>query len=385
MLSPQVGTTQQTEILVIGAGAMGLAIAIALAQQGAQVTILSRDFRQAALHAAAGMLAPQAETLPLGSLRTLCLTSRASYSAWVAQLEQLTGRESGYWPCGILSPAYAADLDTPHSTPPEPGSFASQWLDRPTLQTQQPGLNPNLVGGWWYPQDGQVDNRVLADLLWFAAQKLGINVIEGVEVTGFYRTDAKITSLDSLATGQRIQGVATQQGDWQAERYVLATGAWGHDLLPIPVFPRKGQMFAVQGDPERHLRQVLFSSQVYLVPRRDGKILVGATVEDVGFTPHNTPGGLQQLLQAAIQLYPPIANLPILETWWGFRPATPDLAPLLGQGPAQNLFLATGHYRNGILLAPITAQLLAEQMLHGVTSPLLAAFSWQRFLPTAVA
>jgi glycine oxidase ThiO len=360
--------SQNPDGLVIGGGAIGLSVAIALAQRGLQVTLLSRDFGQAALQAAAGMLAPQAEGLPAGALQSLCLTSRELYPDWIAKLEQLTGRESGYWPCGILAPTLGGDPGMPHPTPTAPSAYDSQWLSAEAIHRHQPGLSPEVGGGWWYPQDAQVDNRALAKVLRVAVQELGINLQEDVTVTHIQRSGGQVTQVESSS------------GVWQAGAYVLATGAWTEELATLPVFPRKGQMLAVQGSPEQALalRQVLFGQRVYLVPRRDGRIIIGATSEDVGFAAHNTAAGIQALLQAAIELYPPIRDLPLLECWWGFRPTLPDQLPVLGRGAEQNLFLATGHYRNGILLAPITAKLIADLIVTGKSDPLLAAFSWQR-------
>ena len=178
----------------------------------------------------------------------------------------------------------------------------------------------------------------------------------------------------------------TSAGDKQAAHYVLAAGAWSGELLPVPVVPRKGQMLAVRVpsgyEKKQPLSRVLYGEKVYIVPRRDGRIVVGATVEDVGFTPHNTPAGIAQILNAAIALYPPLQTFPIEEQWWGFRPATPDELPILGPGPCENLTLATGHYRNGVLLAPVTAKLIAahiQPVEQGNADPLLNAFSYRRF------
>ncbi|MEM9090148.1 MAG: FAD-dependent oxidoreductase, partial [Cyanobacteria bacterium P01_F01_bin.53] len=179
-----------------------------------------------------------------------------------------------------------------------------------------------------------------------------------------------------------VIGLRTSAGEKQASHYILATGAWSAELLPIPVTPRKGQMLSLRVPPgygqTQPLQRVLFGEKVYIVPRRDGRIVIGATVEDVGFTPHNTPAGIAQILNAAIELYPTLQNFVMEECWWGFRPATPDELPILGAGPCDNLTLATGHYRNGILLAPITAKLIANHV-RGKTDPLLSAFSYERF------
>jgi glycine/D-amino acid oxidase-like deaminating enzyme len=180
-----------------------------------------------------------------------------------------------------------------------------------------------------------------------------------------------------------VTQLQTNQGIWQAEHYILATGAWSQDLLPVPVFPRKGQMLSVQvplnAEQPLPLQQVLFGEEIYIVPRRDGRIVIGATSENVGFTGGNTPLGLHTLLSAAIRLYPALKQFPIQEFWWGFRPTTPDELPILGASPYSNLTLAIGHYRNGILLAPATGKAIAEFVLTNTSDGLLESFRWSRF------
>ncbi|HEY9908738.1 MAG TPA: glycine oxidase ThiO [Thermosynechococcaceae cyanobacterium] len=355
-----------TDVLIVGGGIIGLAIALELRLQGASVTVLSRRFAEAATQAAAGMLAPQAEQIPPGPMLELCLRSRNLYPDWTRKLEELTGLETGYWDCGILAPVFSAEVSTEDGT--EEQVSADSWLDRASLHARYPGLSPEVVGGRWYPQDGQVDNRLLTKALLMALRDLGGKVCEGVTVDRF------------LMQGDRTIAVQTADGELQAGHYVLATGAWSQALLPVSIVPRKGQMLAVQTPIDRPhpLQTVLFGSEVYLVPRRDGRILIGATSENVGFTSGNTPAGIQALLTQAVRLYPSLQDFPIQELWWGFRPATPDEQPILGASPYENLTLATGHYRNGILLTPITAKLIADRILKSA-DPLLEPFHWSRF------
>lgn len=357
-----------SDVLIIGGGVIGLAIAVELKLRGAAVTVLSRDFHAAASHAAAGMLAPQAEEIPASPMLDLCLRSRLLYLEWTRKLEELSGEPTGYWPCGILAPVYET----------KGRQRVAEWLDQDAINLYQPGLSSDVVGGWWYPEDAQVDNRALVRALWTAAELLGVDVQDGITVEGIQHQ-------------RSVVSVQTSAGVYRASHYVLATGAWSNELLPIPVNPKKGQMLAVRvpdaNSNDLPLQQVLYGPDIYIVPRResrsktlrDRRIVIGATSESVGFTPHNTPAGIHALLERAIRLYPQLQHYPIQEFWWGFRPATPDENPILGSSPCQNLTLATGHYRNGILLAPITATLIADLILEQKSDPLLKHFNYSRF------
>ena len=373
------------EVLVVGGGVIGLAIALELKLRGAQVTVLSRDVQQAATQAAAGMLAPSAEDLA-GDMFQLCHCSRALYADWIRKLEDISGSSTGYWACGILAPEYAG-AQSEHKKHDErqragreqqspiaaqfPSRSLTPWLSQSAIHLAQPGLGSEVMGGWWYPEDGQVDNRALAKALRTAAETLGVELRDGVTVTGIEQQGGQVTAVQTTA------------GEWRSPHYVLATGAWSQALLPVPVQPRKGQMLSLSPLPGQaldcSLQRILYGQDVYIVPRRDGRIVVGATNEAVGFTPYNTPVAIAKLLTAAIRLYPALQHLPIEEFWWGFRPATPDELPILGRSMCSNLTLATGHYRNGILLAPITAKLIADWVLNQQSDPLLDAFAWERF------
>lgn len=365
------------DILVVGGGIMGLAIALELRQQGASVAVLSRDFAAAASHAAAGMLAPRAEGIPPGPMLDLCLASLERYPDWVAKLESLTGQSVGYWPSGILAPRFQAPDLSDFPAQQSQGNQASQetvqgqWLTAEALAHYQPGLGAGVKGAFWYPEDGQVNNQALVKTLRSAVVDLGVTIHEGVGATALRQSQG------------RIERVCTRQaGDFQADHIVLAAGAWSYELLPVPVFPKKGEMASLRVPPSlgtvQPLQRVLFGENIYIVPRQDGRIVLGATSQEVGFAPGNTAAGVNQLLANAIALLPWLADCTLEQTWWGYRPATPDEMPLLGPGPAANLTLATGHYRNGILLAPITAHLISES-LAGRTPNLLPPFSHQRF------
>jgi glycine oxidase len=362
--------SKPAEIIVIGGGIIGLSIALELHWRGLTVKVLTRNNAEAAAHAAAGMLAPQAEEIPPSALLDLCLWSRSLYPEWTAKLTHLTGQDTGYWACGILAPRYQ-----PHNS--------TDWQSIEQLQTHLPRaqLGTEVRGGFWFPQDGQVNNRSLYRALQAASHSAGIEVSTGIEIQSWEHSS------------QQVDRLHTNQGVVTASHYILATGSWTGELLSIPVVPRKGQLLALQV-PDRHnlpLETVLFGDEIYIVPRQDGRIVIGATSEDVGFLPGNTSDGVQSLLTKAIRLCPQLAHYPQQEQWWGFRPATPDDQPILGASPYANLTLATGHYRNGILLAPATAQLIANAVVTPSNRMTAAAdhyhhqlinhFSYQRFAP----
>jgi thiazole synthase len=358
------------DVLIIGGGVIGLAIAVELKLRKASVTVLSRNFSAAATHAAAGMLAPGAEKIPQGAMHDLCRRSLFLYPDWTHKLEEFTGLNTGFWSCGTLTPVYEQKGERNCSFPSSSSSSVAYWLDRENVHHHQPGLAPEVSGGWWYPEDAQVDNRALAQALLATAGCLGVELKEGITVEGIVQQQ------------QQVVGVQTNAGQICAEHYVLATGAWSNELLPLPVHPVKGEMLSVRVPeylPELPLSRILYGQDVYIVPRRDRQIIIGATSEDVGFTPHNTPLGIQTLLQRAIKLYPQLQHYPIQEMWWGFRPGTPDELPILGTSFCKNLTFATGHYRNGILLAPITAKLIAELVCEQKSDSLLTEFNYSRF------
>ncbi|WP_287129921.1 glycine oxidase ThiO [Candidatus Cyanaurora vandensis] len=340
------------DVLILGGGVIGLSLAIELKLRGCAVQVLDTARTGMATRAAAGMLAPEAEGLAPGPLRTLALQSRELWPAWSEKLAYLSQQaEIGYWPSGILSPR-----------PVRPQGIDG-W-NRAQVEQILPQLDPQFTGAAWFPRDAQVDPRRLLTVLMLVCGQLGVP-IHPVQVEQLIIQDGQIHALK------------TDQGNWSADQYVLCTGSWAAALLGLPIFPLKGQMMALQM-PRHRLSVVVFGPGIYLVPRREGKLIVGATEEDVGFTPETTPIGLQSLRTRLGQLLPEALDWPILETWYGYRPTTPDHSPILGLGPYPNLQLALGHHRNGILLSPQTARLLADSLTRRPT-PQLEPFSYQRF------
>ena len=371
-------------VLILGGGLMGLAIAHQLARRGSTVLVVSRRRSEAAGFVAAGMLAPHAEGLS-GDLLALGQASLKRIPAWVAQIEADSGLSCGLRPCGIVVPfASAAERDA------YPTAAWGEALDRAGLEREVPGIGPAWQAGLLFTQDGQIDNRRrLMRALERACAGLGVQFQEGAEVLELERDGGALTAVRLRTAEGEVQRLP-------ARRAVLACGAWSAQLLPqLPVFPVKGQMLSLQG-PLRALERVIFGPGTYLVPRQDGLLVVGATSEpQAGFGEGLTPDGQRQLQDGIAALLPAASTWPPMERWWGFRPCTPDEGPLLGSSPIPGLWLATGHHRNGVLLAAITAELLAAAVLgeeaqrecagttrHGepcLEMPWLEAFRWDRF------
>jgi glycine oxidase len=371
-------------VLILGGGLMGLAIAHQLARRGSTVLVVSRRRSEAAGFVAAGMLAPHAEGLS-GDLLALGQASLKRIPAWVAQIEADSGLSCGLRPCGIVVPfASAAERDA------YPTAAWGEALDRAGLEREVPGIGPAWQAGLLFTQDGQIDNRRrLMRALERACAGLGVQFQEGAEVLELERAGGALTAVRLRTAEGEVQRLP-------ARRAVLACGAWSAQLLPqLPVFPVKGQMLSLQG-PLRALERVIFGPGTYLVPRQDGLLVVGATSEpQAGFGEGLTPDGQRQLQDGIAALLPAASAWPPMERWWGFRPCTPDEGPLLGSSPIPGLWLATGHHRNGVLLAAITAELLAAAVLgeeaqrecagttrHGepcLEMPWLEAFRWDRF------
>jgi glycine oxidase len=341
-------------VLILGGGLMGLTIAHGLARRGEAVVVLSRRRPEAAGFVAAGMLAPHAEGLS-GPLLALGQASQALIPRWVDQIEADSGLPCGLRLTGIVVPfANSAEREAFPTAP------FGESLERAALEREVPGIGPDWRTGLLFSQDGQIDNRrCLMRALEAACVRRGVAFEEGSEV---------LELLTSAGSGNDLEGVRVRRSDGEVSRLpcrraVLACGAWTARLLPqLPVRPVKGQMLSLQG-PRGALGRVLFGPGTYLVPREDGLVVVGATSEpEAGFSGGLTPAGQRQLERGVAALLPEARAWPPMERWWGFRPCAPDAGPLLGAGPMPGLWLATGHHRNGVLLAAITAEILVQAL-----------------------
>jgi len=324
------------------------------------------------------MLAAGVETEP-GELALLKLNrlSQQHWPAFAAEVEKASGQEIGYRDDGTLVIALTRDderqLRFIHDYHTKAGIEVS-WLRGGEARDKEPYLNPRIPAAVWSPNDHQVDNRKLTAALATAAEATGARLHPNTPVDGI------------VVEEDRARGVTLDGEERDADVIVLAAGAWSRTIDGLepaaqpPVRPIKGQMLALQMDPDAPLlRHVLWAPGIYMVPRADGRLLIGATVEEKGFDDAITAGGLYALLDAAWRAVPGIEELPIVETWVGFRPGSRDDAPILGPGPVDNLIYATGHHRNGILLAPLTADLISRFILSGDMDPALEAFQLARF------
>jgi glycine oxidase len=368
-------------VLIIGAGVVGLGIAWRLAQRGAAVILFDRAAAgSGASHAAAGMLAVCAEAEPgEENLIALGRRSQALWPDFAAELEKLTGQSVDLRREGTLVVALTADDQARiqhHLEFQRSLGLPVEWISAREARRREPHL-ASLAGAVWSPEDGQVDNRKLVAALKLACAGAGVDVQENQPVRRI------------LVTNGRALGVELADGTkHNADIVVLAAGAWSRGIeglpppLRPPVRPVKGQMIALQMDPAAPLvTHVVWGPNVYMAPRLDGRLIVGATVEEKGFDTTITAGAVLALLQAAWRVFPAIEELPIAEIWAGHRPGSRDDAPILGQGPVEGLIYATGHHRNGILLVPITADAVSRVVLDGAVEPVIAPFGIDRFGP----
>jgi glycine oxidase len=367
-------------VAIIGAGVIGLGIAWRLAARGAAVMVFDKGAAGAgASHAAAGMLAACAEAEPgEDALVTLGRESQARWPAFAAELEQASGVDVGLRSEGTLVLALTADdqarLNHQLVFQQQLG-LPLQWISAAETRRREPHLAGKLAGAVFSPEDTQVDNRKLSAGLRIAAESAGAAIHE----------HRPVSAISSHAG--RVDGVVLADGTkTAADVVVLAAGAWSRSIAGVPadlrppVRPIKGQMLALRMDAAAPLlNHVVWAPGAYLVPRRDGRLIIGATVEEKGYDTALTAGGLLTLLEAAWRAVPAVEELPIDEMWVGHRPGSRDDAPILGAGPLEGLIYATGHHRNGILLTPITADAIARLVLDGAAEAVIRPFGIERF------
>jgi glycine oxidase len=358
---------------------IGLGIDWRLAQAGCSVTVYDRGMAgRGASWAAAGMLAAAVETEPGEEpLLPLALESQRLWPDFASELEAASGVSVEYRGEGTMVVALNRDdaAALRHSFDFQKGlGLDLHWLTAAQAREREPHLKPGIAAAVWSPRDHQVENRLLGRALAAAARRAGVELIEDCPVR------------EITVRGGRACGVVTERGADAADFVVLAAGAWSREIGGIPpahrppVRPIKGQMMALQMDSAAPLlRHVLWLPRGYLVPRLDGRLVIGATVEERGFDERLTAGGLLALLDGAWRAVPTIEELPVAETWVGFRPGSRDDAPMLGPCGLDRLVIATGHHRNGILLTPVSAAVVSAYILTGMLPETARPFSPERF------
>jgi glycine oxidase len=360
----------EADVVVVGAGVQGCAVALRLAQAGRRVVVLERSIPGAeASSAAGGILSPGVEALEPGPFYALCAESLARYREFADDLQRLSGLWVGYRQGGTLEVALddeVARVLAGRAAKLEKGGIPVEVLDDQAARRLEPALSERTRGALFFPAEASVDPRLLGRALYIAAARSGARFVGG---------QVRRIALE----GGRAAGVDHESGRIAAGAVVLAAGSWslqveGHGLPPGAVRPVRGQMAVLDTRPPL-LSRVVFSEKGYVVPRADGRLLCGSTMEEVGFERAVTAGGLRHVLDLACEIAPALSAAPFVECWSNFRPATPDGNPLLGAGAVPGLFYATGHYRNGILLLPITADAVSALVL-GASPPVdLAPFS----------
>jgi glycine oxidase len=367
------------DVVVIGGGVIGLAVARALCLRGVQQVALIERARLGAeaSNAAAGMLAPQAEAASADAFFELACASRDLYPAFASALREETGTDIELERTGTLYLAFT-------ETDEREIEHRYRWQRRAGLSVEklradearrlEPCISNAVRGALLFPLDVQVENRRLIAALSTSVEKHGVRLL----------TETNVKSI--ITERGRAVGVETSRGTLHAPVVVVAAGAWtsfltssGKASLPFGIEPVRGQMLCFETNP-RLARHVIYSPRGYLVPRLDGRLLAGSTTEHAGFEKRVTAAGVHAITSHALEIAPAVANLPLVDSWAGLRPRAEDEWPVIGAcTETQGLFYATAHYRNGILLAPLTGDIVAEQIVTGRPAPLAGAFGPERY------
>ena len=363
------------DVIVVGGGLMGCSVAYRLAKDGARVLVLERSIPGAeASSAAAGILGPSVESFEDALALQLGRRSRELHAVLAEELDELFGVDVGFRRCGVVKLAFdeaeLASLEAQSSTLQLHGVRCERWSPEELLE-EEPAANPDALGALCIAEDAQVEPRKLLSAVALGAEHDGVA----------FRSGSTVHSVNVEAG--RVRGVQLGDETIEVDRLVVAAGSWTTLIPGLPlnsetIFPVRGQMIATETRPPV-FRRVVFGAGGYVVTRPDGRVLCGSTMERVGFQRGITFGGMADVIHKATRIAPRLRDAAIEAHWSSFRPGTPDGLPLVGETRIEGLFVASGHYRNGILLAPLTAELIAEAMAGQPSSRQSEALSPMRF------
>src|SRR5215467_5766312 len=359
------------DVVIAGGGVIGGAIALELARAGLHVCVFDRQKPgQEASWASAGIISPAPENPGMIAAVELAKRSAALYPEFAAMVEEISGQSTGYRRKGTIQALFSREAKEELSTiiALHHGlGLKAEPLGAEDARELEPTLSDELEAAVLRPEESSIDNRLLTAAVFEAAQRSGAEIFPASRVKGIWRE------------GARCRGLLLENENVEAQWTVIAAGCFSGTIEGVsayaPVKPAKGQMIALRADNLR-IERVLWSEKIYLVPRDDGRILAGATVEYVGFDKRVTAGGVERNLAAAIELVPGLKDARIQETWAGLRPDSADHLPILGPTDLHGLVMATGHFRSGILLTPVTARLIREWITDQKVS-----LDWERFSP----
>jgi glycine oxidase len=377
-LSEPFPANTSADVVIVGGGVIGLSIARQLALRGLRkVTVIEcGEFGKEASWAAGGILAPQVEADRPDEFFKLASASRDLYPAFAQALQAETGIDVQLEQTGTLYVGFTEDDEHEMRRRFDwqtRAGFRVEWLSGEDARRLEPNTSPHVRCALRFPDDWQVENRKLTEALVRANQKLGVQLIANSEIRSVRIEDGRVTGIESAKTSIHAATVVIAAGAWTSQIKTSGTSS------SVQIEPVRGQMLCFQTEPT-FARHVIYSSRGYLVPRRHGRLLAGSTTEHVGFDKRVTDEGAASIKSMAFEIAPRLESAAILNSWAGFRPHAPDDLPVLGPAAdIDGLFYATGHYRNGILLAPITAEIIVEAVVNRTGSPFLESFSPDRF------